>query len=41
MAFVRWEEDKIVFRNFADKKLYRLTLDRFSETDKRYLLERK
>jgi uncharacterized protein (DUF3084 family) len=41
MAFVRWEGDEIIFRNFADKKLYRLTLDRFSEADQRHLLDRK
>ena len=41
MAFIRWEEDQIIVRSFADKKLYRLGLDRFSPADQTYLLERK
>lgn len=42
MAFIRWEgEDGIIVRSFADKRLYRLTLDRFSDADKEYLLDRK
>jgi hypothetical protein len=41
MAFVRWEGEKILFRNFANKKLYRLPLSRFSEADQRYLLDQK
>lgn len=41
MAFIRWEDDNVIVRSFADKRLYRLTLDRFSEADQQYLLERK
>ena len=41
MAFIRWEGEDVIVRSFANKKLYRLTMDRFSEEDKKYLLERK
>ena len=41
MAFIRWEGDKILFRNFANKQLYRLPLNRFSEADQRFLLDQK
>jgi predicted nuclease with TOPRIM domain len=41
MAFIRWEDNDIIVRSFSNKRLYRLTLDRFSEADQQYLLERK
>lgn len=41
MAFIRWEGEDIIVRSFSNKKLYRLTLDRFSNDDQQYLLERK
>ena len=41
MAFIRWEGDDIIVRSFSNKRLYRLTLDRFSPDDQQYLLERK
>ena len=41
MAFVRWEDDEVIVRSFTNKKLYRLTLDRFGDADQQYLLERK
>ena len=41
MAFIRWEGDDVIVRSFANKKLYRLTMDRFSEADQQYLLERR
>lgn len=41
MAFVRWDGDDIIVRSFSNKRLYRLTLDRFSKPDQQYLLERK
>ena len=41
MAFIRWEGESVIVRSFANKKLYRLTMDRFSEADQKYLLEQK
>ena len=41
MAFIRWEGEDIIVRSFANKRLYRLTLQRFSKADQNYLLERK
>ena len=42
MAFIRWEgEDGVIVRSFTDKRLYRLSLDRFSDADKKYLLQQK
>jgi len=41
MAFIRWENDDIIVRSFSNKRLYRLTLDRFSAADQTYLLEQK
>ena len=41
MAFVRWEGEAVIVRSFANKKLYRLTMDRFSEADQKYLLDQK
>lgn len=41
MAFIRWEGEDVIVRSFANKKLYRLTMDRFSEADKQYLIEQK
>jgi len=41
MAFIRWEGEAVIVRSFKNKKLYRLTMDRFSEADKQYLLDLK
>ena len=41
MAFVRWENDEVIVRSFTNKKLYRLSLDRFSDDDQKYLLDKK
>ncbi len=41
MAFVRWDGDEVIVRSFTNKKLYRLTLDRFGDADQQYLLEQK
>ena len=41
MAFVRWEGEDVIVRSFSNKKLYRLTLDRFGDADQQYLREQK
>ena len=39
LAFVRWEEDKVVVRSFYDQKLYRIPVSVFSDSDQEYLRE--
>lgn len=41
MAFIRWEGEAVIVRSFENKKLYRLTMDRFSKADQQFLQDQK